>query len=54
MEVIVLNKDTNETFESALVEDIMSIMIVFCSKIYGRRSHKNGQKEQRKNLCEMC
>lgn len=40
-EVIVLNSDTQETFEKTLCNDIISIITVFSAKLYGSRSHKN-------------
>jgi predicted site-specific integrase-resolvase len=40
-EVVVLNSDTQETFEKTLCNDIISIITVFSAKLYGSRSHKN-------------
>lgn len=40
VEIIVLHKDTPKSFETNLVEDVLAILIVFCSRIYGRRSHE--------------
>ena len=41
IEVIILNKDLEESFEKTLCNDIISIMTVFSAKLYGKRSHKN-------------
>jgi putative resolvase len=44
IEVIILNKDKEESFEKTLCNDIISIMTVFSAKLYGKRSHKNKKK----------
>jgi predicted site-specific integrase-resolvase len=36
-----------KSYESELVEDILSLMASFSAKIYGRRSHKNRQKAEK-------
>ena len=41
IEVIILNSDTEESFEKTLCNDIISIITVFSAKLYGKRSHKN-------------
>ena len=41
IEVIILNKDLEESFEKTLCNDIISIITVFSAKLYGKRSHKN-------------
>jgi predicted site-specific integrase-resolvase len=40
-EVVILNSDTQESFEKTLCNDIISIITVFSAKLYGSRSHKN-------------
>lgn len=40
VEVIIINQ-TENTFESELVDDVLSIITVYSSKLYGKRSHKN-------------
>jgi len=44
IEVIILNQDTEESFEKSLCNDIISIITVFSAKLYGKRSHKNKKK----------
>lgn len=39
VQLIVLHNDTGEDFEARLVEDVLAILIVYSSKLYGRRSH---------------
>lgn len=39
IELVVLHDKSEKSFEEQLVEDVLSIMTVYCSKIYGRRSH---------------
>jgi len=41
IEVVILNKDSSESFEKTLCNDIISIITVFSAKLYGKRSHKN-------------
>lgn len=40
VEVVVLNDKENKNFEEQLVEDVLTILTVFCSKVYGKRSHR--------------
>lgn len=40
VEVIIINQ-TENTFESELVDDVLSIITVYSSQLYGKRSHKN-------------
>ena len=42
-EVIILNKE-EKTFEIELAEDVLEIITVFSAKLYGKRSHKNKEK----------
>ena len=44
IKVIILNQDTEESFEKSLCNDIISIITVFSAKLYGKRSHKNKKK----------
>lgn len=41
IEVVIINKGEQPTFEEELTRDVMEIMTVFCAKLYGRRSHKS-------------
>ncbi len=41
VEIVILNEDEIKTYEEELVEDVLSIITVFSSKLYGSRSHKN-------------
>ena len=40
IEIIIINDCEEKSFERELVEDVLAILTVFSSKIYGRRSHK--------------
>ena len=42
--VIILNEQKKQDFNQELVADVIEIMTVFCSKVYGHRSHKNRRK----------
>ncbi len=39
IEVVIINKGKQPSFEEELTRDVMEIMTVFCAKLYGRRSH---------------
>ncbi|RKU17400.1 IS607 family transposase [Candidatus Poribacteria bacterium] len=41
IEVVIINKGDQPSFEEELTQDVMEIMTVFCAKLYGRRSHKS-------------
>ena len=41
IEVVIINKGDQPSFEEELTRDVMEIMTVFCAKLYGRRSHKS-------------
>ena len=41
IEVVIINKGEQPSFEEELTRDVMEIMTVFCAKLYGRRSHKS-------------
>ena len=41
IEVVIINKGEQPSFEEELTQDVLEIMTVFCAKLYGRRSHKS-------------
>jgi len=41
VEIVIVNEDEIKTYEEELVQDVLSIITVFSSKLYGSRSHKN-------------
>ena len=41
IEIVIINKGEQPSFEEELTRDVMEIMTVFCAKLYGRRSHKS-------------
>ena len=41
IEVVIINKGEQPSFEEELTRDVMEIMTVFCAKLYERRSHKS-------------
>ena len=41
IEIEIINSTTEESNETELVKDVLSIITVFSSKLYGKRSHKN-------------
>ena len=41
VEVIILNKSEDSSFEEDLTKDVLEIITVFSAKLYGSRSHKN-------------
>jgi predicted site-specific integrase-resolvase len=43
VEIVVLQQDTEKRFEAKLVEDVLAILTVYSSKIYGRRSHSKAK-----------
>ena len=46
IEVVIINKGEQVSFEEELTQDVMEIMTVFCAKLYGRRSHKSQKMAQ--------
>jgi len=40
VEIEIINHTEDKTYEEELVEDVLSIITVFSSKLYGSRSHK--------------
>lgn len=41
VEVIIINRTEDASFEEDLAKDVMDIMMVFSARLYGSRSHKN-------------
>ena len=41
IEIVIINKGEQPSFEEELTRDVMEIMTVFCAKLYDRRSHKS-------------
>jgi len=41
VEVCIINKSTDSTFEEDLANDVLEIITVFSARLYGSRSHKN-------------
>lgn len=41
VDIIILNQTDEISFEEELVDDVLSIITVYSSKLYGKRSHKN-------------
>ncbi|WP_372371665.1 hypothetical protein [Candidatus Uabimicrobium sp. HlEnr_7] len=47
--LVVIHEKKEQNFEEQLSQDIISILTVFCSKIYGRRSHERRRKQKNAN-----
>lgn len=43
VEVIIINKTENSSFEEDLTKDVLELITVFSARLYGSRSHKNKQ-----------
>lgn len=43
--VVILDEPEQESFETELVKDVITLMTVFCARLYGKRSWKNKVKE---------
>lgn len=41
VEVVIINKDGNRTYEEELASDVLEIITVFSARLYGARSRKN-------------
>lgn len=41
VEVLILNKGDDSSFEEDLAKDVLEIITVFSARLYGARSHKN-------------
>ena len=46
IEVVIINKGEQPSFEEELTRDVMEIMTVFCAKLYGQRSQKSKKMAQ--------
>lgn len=44
VQVIILEKQMDQSFEAELAQDVIELMTVFSSRLYGKRSHSNRQK----------
>jgi putative resolvase len=43
VEVCIINRSEDSTFEEDLANDVLEIITVFSARLYGSRSHKNKQ-----------
>ena len=43
VEVVILNRGEDATFEEDLAQDVLEIITVFSARLYGSRSHKNAK-----------
>ena len=43
--IVVLDEPQQQSFETELVKDVITLMTVFCARLYGKRSWKNKVKE---------
>ena len=41
IQIVILNQQTEQSFEETLSQDVIELMTVFCARLYGSRSHKN-------------
>lgn len=41
VEIVIINKGADTTFEEDLAQDVLEIITVFSARLYGSRSHKN-------------
>ncbi len=41
IEVVIINKGEEPSFEEELAQDVLEIITVFSARLYGKRSHKN-------------
>lgn len=48
IEIVLIHKGEQPTFEEELAQDVLEIITVFSARLYGSRSHKN--KKLIKNL----
>lgn len=44
VEVVIINKDEDRSFEQELAQDVLEIITVFSARLYGARSKKNQSK----------
>lgn len=47
--IVVVNDRKRRGFEEELATDVISILTVYCAKIYGKRSHERRKKRQQEN-----
>ena len=40
VEIVTLHETPDKSFEYRLAQDVLTILTVYCSKTYGRRSHQ--------------
>lgn len=43
--IVILDEPEQQSFETELVKDVITLMTVFCARLYGKRSRKNKVKE---------
>ena len=43
--IVILDEPEQQSFETELVKDVITLMTVFCARLYGKRSWKNKVKE---------
>jgi predicted site-specific integrase-resolvase len=41
VEILIINRTEDSSFEEDLAKDVMDIVMVFSARMYGSRSHKN-------------
>jgi len=46
VQIEIINQTEDKSYEEELVEDVLSIIVVFSAKLYGSRSHKNKKLKQ--------
>lgn len=44
VDIFIIYEEKENSFEKTLIQDLISIITVFSSKLYGKRSHKNKKK----------
>ena len=43
--IVILDEPEQQSFETELVKDVITLMTVFCARLYGKRARKNKVKE---------
>jgi predicted site-specific integrase-resolvase len=41
VQIVILNQQSEQSFEETLSQDVIELMTIFCARLYGSRSHKN-------------
>jgi len=41
VQLVILEKQMDQSFEAELAQDVIELMTVFSSRLYGKRSHSN-------------